>query len=62
MEDFLDLRNAYDKILQIKILLLELKTDAEQFPALSKNAKRALASVKMMELNCSDLVEFNLKN
>lgn len=35
---------------------------AEQFPAISKNSKRALASVKMMELNISDIVAFDLKD
>jgi len=60
MENVTDLRTAYDKILQIKKLLSELKSDTDNFPALSKNCKRALASVKMMELNCSDAVEFNL--
>lgn len=60
MENSTDLKTAYDKILHIKKLLSELKRDTDDFPAVSKNCKRALASVKMMELNCCDAVEFGL--
>ena len=49
-----------EKILQMKALTLALESDAKQFPGISKNAKRILASIKMMELNLSDLVSFEL--
>nr|MBC8438400.1 hypothetical protein [Candidatus Desulfobacula maris] len=49
-----------DKILKIKQLLLELEVEATQFPALEKNSKRALASIKMLELNISDILVFDL--
>jgi hypothetical protein len=62
MKDFPNLNMMNDKILKIKQLLIELKAEAEQFPALSRNSKRALASIKMLELNISDIVEFDLKD
>jgi hypothetical protein len=62
MKIFSNLNVMSDKILKIKQLLTELETESKQFPALSKNSKRALASVKMMELNLSDIVEFNLND
>jgi hypothetical protein len=49
-----------EKILQMKALGLALESDAGQFPGICKNAKRALASIKMMELNLCDLVSFDL--
>ena len=49
-----------DKIQQIQLLFSELQQEADNFPAILKNSKRALASLKMMELNISDLVEFGL--
>ncbi|MBW2655421.1 MAG: hypothetical protein JRC91_10960 [Deltaproteobacteria bacterium] len=60
MENFSNLNGVNDKILKIKQLLLELETEAKRFPALSRNAKRALASIKMLELNISDIVTFDL--
>lgn len=60
MENQLDLIAVNNKIQQITALLNELQQEAENFPAISKNSKRALASLKMIELNISDLVEFNL--
>ncbi len=62
MKNFSDLNVMNDKIIKIKQLLSELETIAIQFPAISKNSKRALASTKMMELNLSDIIAFDLKN
>ena len=45
-----------EKILKIKKLFYELETDSDCFPALNRNSKRALASIKMLELNISDLI------
>ena len=56
MKNSPDLNMVNDKILKIKQLLLELETEAKQFPALARNSKRALASIKMLELNISDIV------
>ncbi len=60
MRNCLGVNEVNDKILKVKQLLIELETDAEQFPALEKNSKRALASIKMLELNISDIVAFDL--
>lgn len=60
MENMTNLNTVNDKILKIKQLLLELETESEQFPALARNSKRALASLKMLELNISDVVTFDL--
>ena len=60
MKNSPDLNMVNDKILKIKQLLTELEAEAMLFPALSRNSKRALASIKMLELNISDIVEFDL--
>lgn len=60
MKNFSNLKGVNNKIIQIKQLLTELEKEAEQFPALSRNSKRALASMKMLELNISDIVAFDL--
>ena len=60
MKNFSNLNGVNDKILKIKKLLAELEAEAKQFPALEKNSKRALASIKMLELNISDIVAFDL--
>ena len=60
MENNPDIIVINDKIQQIKVLLNELQQEANNFPAISKNSKRALASLKMIEFSISDLVEFNL--
>jgi len=59
MNDFADLTAVNDKIIKIKQLLSELENQAEQFPALARNSKRALASIKMLELNISDILLFD---
>lgn len=43
-----------EKIRQISHLLEELKETQADFPMIRQNAKRALASVKMMELGVCD--------
>lgn len=60
MENNPDIIVINDKIQQIKSLLSDLQQEADNFPAISKNSKRALASLKMMEFSISDLVEFGL--
>jgi len=59
MKNFPDLNAVNEKIIKIKQLLTELEAEAEQFPALSRNSKRALASIKMLELNISDIVSLD---
>lgn len=60
MKPHADIHAINDKIQAVKALLTDLNRDAEEFPAMAKNSKRALASVKMMELNVSDLITFDL--
>ena len=60
MKNAANLLEINTKIRQIKQLLTELETDSAVFPALSRNSKRALASLKMLELNISDIVTFDL--
>jgi hypothetical protein len=55
-----DINEIHEKIQQIKQLLGELQQDMEVFPAINRNSKRALASLKMLELNISDMVAFGL--
>jgi hypothetical protein len=56
----IDLNKMNEKILKIKQLLNELETESGQFPAVSRNSKRALSSMKMLELNISDILAFDL--
>ncbi len=50
------IKEINDKISAVKELLMELETEADEFPALARNSKRALVSIKMLELNISDIV------
>ena len=52
--------NAIDaKIQLMKKTAEELNRIGEDFPALARNTVRILASVKMLEINVSDLVELD---
>lgn len=51
----MDLKELDGKIQSIKKTAEELKKMGEDFPALSRNVSRLLASVKMLELNVSDV-------
>lgn len=55
-----DLYELNENILKIKGLIIELEAMAPYFPALSRNSKRALASIKMLELNFSDIITLDL--
>ena len=50
-----DLTELDGKIQSIKKTAEDLKKMGEDFPALSRNVSRLLASVKMLELNVSDV-------
>ena len=60
MKPVYDVYKLNDNILKIKDLIIELEAMAPSFPALSRNSKRALASIKMLELNISDIITFDL--
>jgi hypothetical protein len=50
-----DLQKLNEKIQSMKKTAEELKKMGEDFPALNRNTSRILASIKMLELNISDL-------
>ena len=52
-----DLLEIAEKIQVMKRTAEELKRMGDNFPALTRNSVRILASVKMLEINVSDLVE-----
>jgi len=51
----IDLKELDGKIQTMKKTAEELKKMGEDFPALYRNVSRLLASIKMLELNVSDL-------
>lgn len=53
----IDLHEINDKIQLLKKTAEELNRIGEDFPAIARNTVRILASVKMLEINISDLVE-----
>lgn len=55
----IDLNDIDAKIQLMKKTAEELNRIGENFPALARNTVRILASVKMLEINVSDLVELN---
>ena len=58
MNDTNRLKDMAERIADIRKSTLELKDLAgDSFPAVEKNADRILASVRMLELNVSDIVE-----
>jgi hypothetical protein len=56
MSDF-DLNKINDKIQVMKQTAQELNQMGKDFPAIARNTLRIMASVKMLEINISDLVE-----
>ena len=51
------LNDINSKIQLLKQMAKELGQDVDEIPALSRNAARILASVKMLELNISDVID-----
>jgi hypothetical protein len=60
MNDKIELHKMDARIKAMKASAEELKSMAEDFPALYRNTSRALASIKMLELNLSDLMDEGL--
>lgn len=50
-----DIKKLDGKIQSMKKTAEELKLMGEDFPALNRNISRILASIRMLELNISDL-------
>ena len=59
MNTRIDLNKINAKIQLMKKAAEELNRIGENFPAIARNTVRILASVKMLEINVSDLVELN---
>ena len=59
MDPRIDLNKIDAKIQLMKKTAQELNRAGENFPALARNTVRILASVKMLEINVSDLVELD---
>ena len=57
MSKKIDLRELDSRIRTIKSAAEELKKMSGSFPAVERNTSRMLASVKMLEINVSDLLE-----
>ena len=57
MAQQIDLHEINEKIQLMKRTAEELKRIGENFPTIARNTVRILASVKMLEINISDLVE-----
>jgi hypothetical protein len=55
-----DLKKIDDKIQVMKRTAEELNRMGDDFPSLARNSVRILASIKMLEINISDLVELDL--
>ncbi len=53
-----NLNDINSEIQLLKRTVKELSQDADEIPALSKNTARILASVKMLELNITDIINF----
>jgi hypothetical protein len=59
MEHELDLKGTNEKIQLLKNLSEDILKEADSFPSLSRNCNRILASIKMMELNVSDIEDLH---
>jgi hypothetical protein len=59
MNPRIDLNEINAKIQLMKQAAAELNRIGENFPALARNTVRILASIKMLEMNISDLVELD---
>ena len=59
MNPRIDLNEINAKIQVMKQAAAELNRIGENFPALARNTVRILASIKMLEINISDLVELD---
>jgi hypothetical protein len=59
MMTLIDLREVNSKIRLIKKTAEELRIMGREFPALARNTVRILASLKMLEINVSDIVHLD---
>lgn len=57
MEYEYDLKGMDEKIRILKKISEDILEEAVNFPSISRNCSRILASIKMMELNVSDIID-----
>jgi len=57
MEEQINLADIHSQIQVIKDAVRRLQKLSEDFPALNRNTARMSASLKMLELNVSDILE-----
>jgi hypothetical protein len=60
MNPRIDLNAINDKIVLMKKAAEELDRMGKDFPSLARNTVRILASLKMLEINVSDIMEIEL--
>ena len=60
MDSNFDLKQINNKVQLMKKTAKELKHLGADFPALTRNMVRIEASLKMLEMNISDLIELDL--
>jgi hypothetical protein len=59
MEHELDLKGMDKKIQLLREISEDMLKEADSFPSLSRNCCRILASIKMIELNVSDIEDLH---
>lgn len=57
MQPTIDMNSMHLNILFARKAIEELKRLGEDFPAVARNAERMLASLKMLEINVSDVID-----
>jgi hypothetical protein len=57
MAELIDLERIEEKIQLMKEATQELKVMGKNIPAMERNLARILASIKMLELNISDVLD-----
>jgi len=57
MQSTIDMDDLHRNIQSARKAVEELKRLGEDFPAVARNAERMLASLKMLEINVSDVIE-----
>ncbi|UCE54546.1 MAG: hypothetical protein JSV31_03645 [Desulfobacterales bacterium] len=62
MSKQIDIKKIHSKIQLMKNTAEELEQLGKNFPALSRNMVRILASLKMLEINISDVVNLERDN
>ncbi len=57
MAELIDLEGIEEKIQHLKQTAQELKEMGKKIPAMDRNLLRILASIKMLEINISDVLD-----